>query len=105
MAKYNEQKAVEKFIEDAKTQESNQYQAKEQRMVELQFNENDEVIERKDGAISTDFKQRPVVTSAIVVNLGDEAYTHGTSQITPNMFDTRDKTANAHNFIQNLERT
>ena len=74
---------------------------KEQRMVELEFNENDEVVERKnDGApVQRVFKQKPSVTSAIVVNLGDEAYTHGTSKITPNMFDTRDKTANAHHFI------
>ena len=70
-------------------------------MVELEFNENDEVVERRnEGApVQREFKSKPTVTSAIVVNLGDEAYTHGTSQITPNMFDTRDKTSNAHNFI------
>ena len=70
-------------------------------MVELEFNENDEVVERRnEGApVQSEFKSKPTVTSAIVVNLGDEAYTHGTSQITPNMFDTRDKTSNAHNFI------
>ena len=70
-------------------------------MVELEFNENDEVVERRNegASVQREFKSKPTVTSAIVVNLGDEAYTHGTSQITPNMFDTRDKTSNAHNFI------
>ena len=105
MAKYNEQKAMEKFVEEAKHSEQ-QFVPKEQRMVELEFNENDEVVERKMGGPEQKAsKQKAPVTSAIVVNLGDEAYTHGTSLITPNMFDTRDKTANAHNFIQNLERT
>ena len=43
--------------------------------------------------------------SKITVNLGNEEYDHGKSQITRDIFDGNTKTQNAELFIENLQKT
>ena len=109
------------MIEDL--QEEANCVGKSKRRVTLQFNQNDEMVEKlSDGEVDQSVsmldsidqikqknklqaKNSKKVVSEVTVNLGDEEYNFGKNKITPDIFDGQNKKENAQVFFDNYEKT
>lgn len=82
------------------------------------FNDNDEMIEKESFCESEEAnssssedeikkikaKHRQMPISKVVVNLGNEEYDNGKTQITNDIFEGKNKTQNAALFIENFQK-